>query len=100
MGRREHLAFYSRDDPDSFIGRRLGFCGVTNERVLACRQVAVRLAPDLRRRLDAAARKLSRPGLELKRFAERDISESYESRPYAAAPGRTGKTTSRGKAGA
>jgi hypothetical protein len=30
-------------------------------------QVAVRLAPDLLRRLDAAARKLSRPGLELTR---------------------------------
>jgi hypothetical protein len=30
-------------------------------------QVAVRLAPDLLRRLDAAARRLSRPGLELTR---------------------------------
>jgi hypothetical protein len=30
-------------------------------------QVAVRLAPDLLRRLDTAARKLSRPGLELTR---------------------------------
>jgi hypothetical protein len=39
----------------------------TNKANTETTQVAVRLAPDLLRRLDVAARKLSRPGLDLTR---------------------------------